>query len=172
LPFGSDSFDAAMATFTVHHWADPARGLAELRRVARRRVLILTTDIDVWETVWLPQHYFPAIAELDRQRLMPIPDLLEALGGTGKVIPIPVPHDCRDGFTPAYWRRPWAYLDPEVREGISTFALISEEARSEGVRRLAADLASGRWGERFGHLLQLEELDTGQRLIVTELSEH
>src|SRR6266542_4426353 len=65
----------------------------------------------------LPQHYFPAIAELDRRRLMPIPVLLEALGGRGRVIPIPVPYDCRDGFTPAYWRRPWAYVDPEVRTG-------------------------------------------------------
>jgi SAM-dependent methyltransferase len=169
LPFRTDSFHAAMATFTVHHWADPRRGLAELRRVARHRMLVLTTDIGVWEEVWLTRHYFPDIAKVDRRRLMPISDLLEALGGRSRVIPIPVPHDCQDGFTPAYWRRPWAYLDPVVRAGMSTFGLIDEEARAEGLRRLEADLKSGKWAERFGHLLELPELDTGQRLVVTEL---
>src|ERR1044072_4589924 len=34
LPFDDDSFDAAMAIATLHHWADPAAGLRELRRVA------------------------------------------------------------------------------------------------------------------------------------------
>lgn len=170
LPFRTASFDASMATFTVHHWTDPVRGLAELRRVARHRVLVLTTDVDVWETAWITRHYFPAIGEIDRRRLMPISDLVEALGGRARVIPVPVPHDCRDGFTPAYWRRPWAYLDPEVRAGISTFALIGDAARTEGLRRLARDLETGRWAERFGHLLRLKELDTGQRLIVAELN--
>ncbi len=169
LPFQTDTFDAAMAAFTIHHWADSHRGLAELRRVARHRILVLTTDASVWGGIWLTRHYFPAIAELDRRRLMPIADLLDALGGLGRVIPVPVPHDCQDGFTPAYWRRPWAYLDPEVRAGMSTFASISEQARTDGIRRLEADLKSGRWAERFGHLLELPELDAGQRLVVTDL---
>jgi SAM-dependent methyltransferase len=169
LPFQTDSFDAAMAAFTIHHWADPYRGLAELRRVARHRIVVLTTDAGVWGDTWLTRHYFPAIAELDRARLTPIAELLEALGGLGRVIPIPVPHDCQDGFTPAYWRRPWAYLDPAVRAGMSTFASIDEEARIEGLRRLEADLESGRWAEQFGHLLQLRELDAGQRLVITDL---
>src|SRR5204862_8271544 len=36
LPFDDQSFDAAMAVSTVHHWQDPIAGLRELRRVTRR----------------------------------------------------------------------------------------------------------------------------------------
>ena len=44
LPFQPDSFDAALAVLTVHHWPDKALGLSELRRVARRHVVVLTWD--------------------------------------------------------------------------------------------------------------------------------
>src|SRR6202161_2072301 len=33
LPFEDQTFDAAMAVATVHHWPDPIAGLRELRRV-------------------------------------------------------------------------------------------------------------------------------------------
>src|SRR3954469_15606234 len=35
LPFDDNTFDAAMATVTVHQWSDTDRGLRELRRVSR-----------------------------------------------------------------------------------------------------------------------------------------
>ena len=41
LPISSGSFDAAMASLTLHHWADRAHGLRELRRVARRQVVFM-----------------------------------------------------------------------------------------------------------------------------------
>ena len=46
LPFEDQSFDAAMAFATVHHWRDPIAGLREMRRVARRVVAFThdTTD--------------------------------------------------------------------------------------------------------------------------------
>src|ERR1700754_1000888 len=43
LPFEDQSFDAAMAFATVHHWQDPIGGLREMRRVARR-VVVFTND--------------------------------------------------------------------------------------------------------------------------------
>ena len=43
LPFEDQSFDAAMAVSTVHHWQDPIAGLREMRRVARR-VVVFTYD--------------------------------------------------------------------------------------------------------------------------------
>ena len=39
LPFEDDSFDAAMAVLTIHHWSDWRGGIDELRRVAGRVVL-------------------------------------------------------------------------------------------------------------------------------------
>jgi SAM-dependent methyltransferase len=44
LPLADASVDAAMAVLTIHHWADPARGLAEMRRVARQKLVVLTWD--------------------------------------------------------------------------------------------------------------------------------
>jgi SAM-dependent methyltransferase len=167
LPFLDRSFEASMAVYTVHHWTDLERGLSELRRVARRRVLILMSDPRFERSFWLNERYFPELTELDEDRL-PLPeDVLELVGG-GSIITVPIPHDCRDGLCTAYWRRPEAYLDPGVRAGISYFWMMDPVAVDDGLRRLASELASGDWHERYGHLLQLEELDTGQRLVIAE----
>jgi SAM-dependent methyltransferase len=168
LPFADRSFDAVMGVLTVHHWQDQARGLAEARRVARRRVAILTVDLAPWSAFWLVADYVPAIAELDRVRLGPISDLRQALGAT-RVVPVPVPHDCRDGFTGAFWRRPRAYLDPAIRAGMSTIQNLSPAEVEPGLRRLREDLESGEWERRHGRLLRLDALDLGYRLVVADL---
>jgi SAM-dependent methyltransferase len=167
LPFADRSFDAALAILTIHHWSDRARGLAELRRVAPERVVILTYDPDCSDWFWLVKDYLPEIAELDRKRLAPIGDLGRDLGAI-RVVPVVVPADCVDGFLCAFWRRPEAYLDPNVRRAISSFALLPAHTVQRGVDRLAADLRSGRWDERFGHLRRLESVDLGYRLVIAE----
>jgi hypothetical protein len=95
--------------------------------------------------------------------------MLAALGG-GRIEPVPIPHDCRDGFLHAYWRRPRAYLDPRVRAGISVFHQLEPEEVADAVERLGAHLDSGEWQRRNGHLLELDELDLGYRIVVTELT--
>ncbi|HEX6654000.1 MAG TPA: class I SAM-dependent methyltransferase, partial [Thermoleophilaceae bacterium] len=121
LPFEDGSFDAAMAVLSDHHWADHDRGLAELRRVARR-VVLFTWDPATVHDAWLVREYLPGF-----ERLVPrgfrLEHTAEALGGA-RIEPVPIPHDCVDGFLHAYWRRPHAYLDPQVRAGISVFALM------------------------------------------------
>lgn len=161
LPFADAEFEAAMAVLTVHHWGDWRRGIAELTRVARAAV-VLTWD-PAHEGFWLTQDYFPDILALDRAIFPPLDALGSALGGAD-VLPLPIPHDCTDGFGSAYWRRPEAYLDAGVRGAISTFTRIGNvEPR---VARLAADLESGRWHDRYGALLGEEALDVGYRLVV------
>jgi hypothetical protein len=49
---------------------------------------------------------------------------------------------------------------------MSALALISDADREEGMRRLRADLDSGKWHRRRGHLLTLDELDLGYRVVV------
>jgi SAM-dependent methyltransferase len=161
LPFRDASFDAALAVLTLHHWPDLARGLAELRRTARRRVVILTFDPYV-EPFWL-MDYFPEIADSDRRSLPPIAALERQLGRI-RVFDVPVPHDCTDGFLGAYWRRPAAYLDAQVRSAISAFAKLSSV--EAGLAALRSDLASGAWHQRYGPLLTRESLDLGYRLVV------
>ena len=91
-----------------------------------------------------------------------------ALGGTARIEPLPLPADCTDGFGEAYWARPEAYLDPEMRRGMSCFQRLEQTELEDGLARLAADLNTGAWDSRHGGLRQLAELDCGHRLIVAE----
>jgi SAM-dependent methyltransferase len=165
LPFPDDSFDAAMAIFTVHHWRDVGAGLAELQRVARRQV-ILTFDNEMEGRFWLSD-YVPAMLQQEHSWAATIEGVTGPLG-TDHVEVLPVPHDCIDGFMAAYWRRPERYLDPDVRACISGLALLAPADIEPGMARLAADIESGVWRERYGHLLALDEYDAGYRLVVAE----
>jgi SAM-dependent methyltransferase len=167
LPFGDAGFDAGLAVLTVHHWRDPARGLAELRRVARGPVVVLTFDPDQAGAFWLVRDYLPEAGELDRARFPTIAATVEALGGDASVERVPIPHDCRDGFLGAFWRRPERYLEPAIRPGISTFGEIDPEVLERALTRLRNDLDSGRWRRRYGGLLSRSELDLGYRLVVS-----
>lgn len=162
LPFPDQSFDAAMAVLTVHHWTDQRRGLAELRRVARGPIVILTYD-PAFRGFWLADDYLPALTALDEAKMPPLTLYREVLGEV-LIEPVPIPHDCHDGFLCAYWRRPAAYLDPRLRAAMSSFHLIGDV--SVPMTRLEADLASGAWQARHGHLREREELDLGYRLVV------
>ena len=167
LPFRDRSVDASLGILTIHHWTDQAAGLQELRRVARRRVVLLTWDPGGIDDFWLTAEYFPEIIDLDLPRFPPVAALAGSLGAI-RAIPVPVPHDCQDGFLGAFWRRPESYLDPKVRGGISAFAQIAPEAERRGVTRLAEDLRSGRWEARHGALRGSDSLDIGYRLVVAE----
>jgi hypothetical protein len=162
LPFPDNSFDATLGVFTVHHWTDQNAGLAELQRVSRRQV-ILTFDYVLERAYWL-NDYWP-VTDQHGNWVATVEAVAGPLG-TDHVEVVPVPHDCEDGFMAAYWRRPERYLDPEVRANISGLALLSPEEAEAGVQRLAADLESGAWHERYAHLLALDELDAGYRLVI------
>ncbi|MBJ7328944.1 MAG: class I SAM-dependent methyltransferase [Solirubrobacteraceae bacterium] len=166
LPFGDDTFDAAMAVLSDHHWEDRAAGLRELRRVARGPVAVFTFDQSFFAPSWIVGEYFPAWLDLPVARFTPT-DIAAALGGVVDTQVVPIPHDCRDGFLHAYWRRPEAYLRPEVRAGISLFHLIPPEDVERGVAKLRADLEDGTWARRHSDLIELNELDLGYRLIVS-----
>ncbi|WP_293325525.1 class I SAM-dependent methyltransferase [Mycobacterium sp.] len=167
LPIRTDAVDAALAVLTVHHWAELAAGVAEMLRIARHRVVILTWDHDVIRNFWLLNEYVPAAAATDARLAVPISTLVELLGREGvSMISVPVPYDCVDGFGGAYWRRPEAYLDDIVRRGMSLFAMTPDSEVQEGLLRLRADLTSGEWEERHADLLQMLELDLGYRLLV------
>jgi SAM-dependent methyltransferase len=168
LPLDDRSVDAAMAILTLHHWDDPIAGLRELRRVARGPVVVLTFDPDAAESLWLVRDYLPELAEIDRARFPTIEETVEALGGSGVTIErVPIPHDCRDGFLGAFWRRPERYLEPAVRPGISTFGELDPDVLARGLDRLRNDVDSGAWRRRYGGLLALEELDIGYRLLIS-----
>ncbi len=164
LPFREAAFDAALAILTIHHWPDQVRGLTEMARVARKRIVIVTWDPEE-SNFWLIKDYFPEIAEIDRQSCPSIETLGETLGDI-EVPPLLVPHDCLDGFLGAYWRRPHAYLDAGVRSAISAFSKIAEV--ESGLAQLRSDLESGAWERRYGQLLHQSEYEFGYRLVIAD----
>ena len=162
LPFEDQSFDAAMALSTIDHWQDPIAGLREMRRVARR-VVVLTKDFGDLGLFWLDRDYLPERAELFAGR----PPLAELAGSIGaRVEPVLIPWDCADGFYEAHWRRPEVYLDEEVRRGTSIWARVGSAAEQRVVRELRDDLASGRWAETYRDLVDLDAADLGVRLLI------
>ena len=165
LPFRDGAFAAALAVLTVHHWPDRSRGLHELARVARNRVVIVTWD-PATSGFWLIDDYFPEIGEIDREILPPLEEFRQALGPID-VHHLLVPHDCSDGFLGAYWRRPHAYLDPRVRSAISTFSKIHDV--ESGLDRLRRDLENDTWRQKYEHLQGQSDLDLGYRLIIANM---
>lgn len=165
LPFGDQSFDAAVALATIHHWQDPIAGLREMRRVARRVVVFTheTGEIGWLRRFWLTRDYLPEVADL----LVGRPSLTDLAGAIGaRVEPVLIPWDCADGFFEAYWRRPEAYLDENVRRGVSVWARVGPAAEQRAVHSLRDDLVSGRWAERNRDLVDLDAAELGLRLLI------
>ena len=168
LPLRDQCVDAAMALMTVHHWSDLAAGIAEMRRIARDRLVIFTWNAEVTKHYWLLSEYFPVAAEIDYRYAVPI-ETLTGLLGNARIDEVLVPHDCVDGFAAAYWRRPEAYLDPAVRAGMSFLARLDAAEIEPGLTQLARDLDSGRWHERHADLLDLDELDLGYCIVTAQM---
>ena len=165
LPFLDAAFDAAMAMVTVHQWSDLDAGLAELRRVSRDRVVVLTFDPDALEMFWLDE-YAPEITAVEQRRMPAIADVQALLGPTAWVVDVPIPADCTDGFGEAFFGRPERMLDPAVRRAQSAWGFVDDAVEMRFAERLAADLDSGAWDARHGHLRRLPSYVGSLRIIV------
>jgi SAM-dependent methyltransferase len=164
LPLRTECVDAALAVLTLHHWSDWRAGLDEMARVSRRRVVVLSWDPAVAGALWLTRDYLPEGLVVDRSQVPALAACAAHLPGAA-IETLPIPYDCSDGFCGAYWRRPQAYLDPEVRRGISLFTKLPSAPVTQALDRLRDDLASGAWRVRYADLLERESIDLGYRLI-------
>jgi SAM-dependent methyltransferase len=169
LPLEDSSVDAAMAVFTIHHWRDVSKGLAELRRVARSRIVILAWDKAFAGRFWLSREYVPELEDWSVEHYPSIDEIEAGLGPLERRA-LPIPRDCGDGFLRSFWGRPERYLDARVRKNISQFNLIEPTAVARGMERLETDLASGEWDRRHGQLRALGALDLGYKILVAEAS--
>ena len=161
LPFEDNSFDIALAILTIHHWLDVQKGVRELARVARSKVVILTWNGNYGD-FWLPD-YIPQIVTADTG-LFPTTDRLsEWLGGAISEEIVSIPHDCTDGMMCAYWRRPEMYLNATARLAISTFSKLGDTGAE--LDCLRSDIISGRWHQKYQALLGRQSLECGYTLI-------
>lgn len=165
LPFDDDAFDASMAMVTIHHWPDIKKGLQELRRVTREKVLILTFDPDSLDNFW-NVHYFPELIEVEKLRYPTIDFITEALGGKCDVQHIPIPFDCTDGFQESFYGRPEAFLDKDVRLSQSAWGFLSDELEDKLVKTLEDELISGEWDRKYGGFRTKPSFTCALRLII------
>ncbi|MBL7802653.1 MAG: class I SAM-dependent methyltransferase [Saprospiraceae bacterium] len=150
LPFDDNTFDAAMAMLTVHHWPNLEKGLREVRRVTRGQIVIMTYDPAALDVFWNVR-YFPELIDVERARYPAIDRIQQALGGSGEVVPVSIPLQCVDGFQEAFYGRPEAFLHREVRKAQSAWGFLAPGLEDELVERLSEALLSGAWDREFGH---------------------
>jgi len=165
LPFDDNSFDAAMAMVTVHHWPDIDKGLKELRRVAKNQVVVMTFDPDELDKFW-NANYFPELVEIEKARYPTIDFIKKSLGGVCEVIPVSVTLECKDGFQEAFYGRPEAFLTKDVRASQSAWGFLQEGDEARLVKRLEDDLQSGEWDKKFGHFRTQPTFTCSLRIII------
>jgi Methyltransferase domain len=166
LPFADRQFDAAMATFTVHQWANLNAGLGEMRRVTAGPIVILSCDPALVCNFWLFE-YAPEVLRAEAGRYPPMAAIASALKGECKVAPVKIPLYCKDGFNEAYYGRPERLLNPDARLACSAWSFVEKDVEERYVRHLASDLADGTWDSRWGHLRAQSEYEGSLRLIVS-----
>lgn len=164
LPFADNSFDAAMASVTIHQWSDLEQGLSELRRTTRGPVVLLVCDPAAMMDYWLSD-YIPEVREIEASRFPAIDRLAAGLGGNVRVEHVPVPLHCRDGFNEAYYGRPEAFLDQGARLACSSWSLVPPEAVERFTRQLSQDLESGEWDRKYGQWRKAPYFDGPLRLV-------
>lgn len=151
LPFADDSFDAAMASFTIHQWTNLEAGLREMRRVTRGPVVILTCDPTEVEAFWLSD-YAPKVLSTEARRYPSFERVADGLGTPVERIAVPIPFDCHDGFNEAYYGRPERLLEPAARLSCSAWSFVTPDEANAAVAHLATDLKSGAWDAKYGVL--------------------
>jgi SAM-dependent methyltransferase len=168
LPFDDKSFDAVMAVLTIHHWPDLKSGLLEVKRVTKKKIAILTYDPDMLDIFWNAK-YFPQLIEIERSRYPKSDHIAACVGEDITITNIKIPFDCTDGFQEAFYGRPEAFLQEEVRNAQSAWGFLDKETESKYVKRLSDDLASGEWDRLYGSHRTLPEFEGAFRLLEVDL---
>jgi SAM-dependent methyltransferase len=172
IPLPDKSVDGVVSILTIHHFYNLVKAFQEMHRIVKNgAIVLLTFDIRLATKIWLDD-YFPFLRE-DALKFLPLKEITNLIQvNTQRLVetfPLMLPHDLSDLFAAAAWRRPEMYLKPEVRAGISSFAVADQNLVEAGVKKLTEDLNTGKWHEKYGEILSLQELDTGYRFIKAEI---
>lgn len=171
LPLSNQLVDAAIIMLAFHHFQDSQQALCEVDRVTGGgQIVLFTYDPAMISRFWLTK-YFPSFVKDVESTFLPISQLTAEIqtvtGNVVSVIPFPLPQDLSDSFAAVSWARPELYLDSSVRNGISSFAKITDDELQQGLSSLREDLEIGVWDQKHGHLRQQQQYDVGYRFIYT-----
>lgn len=168
LPLLDKSVDGVVSILAIHHFTHLEPAFQEMQRVIRDgTIVLLTFDIRFAQKIWL-YDYFPFLWE-DALRFLPLNEQINLIQHNAKrrveAIPLLLPPDLSDLFAAAAWRKPELYLKPEVRAGISSFALANQDLVEQELKLLTADLSSGEWNKKYSYIYNLTEIDLGYRFL-------
>jgi SAM-dependent methyltransferase len=166
LPFDDATFDAATTAFALPGWDDLEDGLAELRRVTRGPIVILTLDPERVERSWLTE-YAPEVTAAEARRFPTLHRIAAALSSdTVTSTPLPIPFTCVDGFSEAYYARPERLLDPGARRADPAWDLVDEMTARRSIAALRTAIETGEWDHRHG-ALRVQPAYEGSLVLVT-----
>lgn len=168
IPFDDSSFDASLAILTIHHWSDWKKGIQEIKRVTKNKIVILTFDPDLYANYWI-SYYFPELNEAAKQKYPKIDSIKEELGTSCEVRSIPVPIDCSDGFIEAFYGRPEELTKKEVRSTQSMWSFLPPGVVDMKTEILTKELASGEWDRKFGSFRNMPEFNGALKLIIANV---
>jgi SAM-dependent methyltransferase len=169
IPFDDNVFGASMAMLTVHHWPNLAMGLREMSRVTAGPRIVMSFDPNADTDFWMFD-YVPEMSVVEGARYPSIEKIESGLGGKVDVLTLPVARDCTDRFQVALFARPEQFLVEAVRRSQSAWNFLDAGVEDRFVAQLAADLASGTWDKKYGHLREQETIKCQLRLIVSRPS--
>jgi ubiquinone/menaquinone biosynthesis C-methylase UbiE len=170
IPLADASVDAVVSIMASHHFTSLPRALAEMNRICPDGPIVwFTFDPREAQNPWIA-HYFPEIWADAMRIFPPVNELVslftKATGKKTKAYVFKLPPDLDDKFLAAFWREPSAYLNEDVRQAMSGFAVADQDKVECGIRKLKSDLDDGRWIQKYGYILNFDEIDWGYRYIV------
>ena len=127
----------------------------------------MTFDPNELDNFW-NVHYFPELIEVEKARYPTIDFIKNALGGNCEVVEIPIPLDCMDGFQEAFYGRPEAFLEKEVRLSQSAWGFLQKGIEEKLVQSLQDDLNSGEWDRKYGHFRTQSTFTCALRLVISK----
>jgi SAM-dependent methyltransferase len=174
IPLENESVEGVIGTLTIHHWDDLEKGFSELYRVmkAYANVVIFTSTPRQMKGYWL-NHYFPKMMEASMQQMPSIDHITKAMEKAGFTDIFTeryfVRPDLKDHFLYVGKNAPEMYLNPAIRNGISSFAhLAHQQEVQDGLAQLEKDMASG----EIQNIIKSYENRTGDYLFLLSQKEH
>jgi ubiquinone/menaquinone biosynthesis C-methylase UbiE len=165
IPLPDESVDGLISTLAVHHFTDLSTAAAEMWRVCGNSPMVLfTIDPRRSEPFWF-REYFPVIYKRLFDTFIPVEELIsvftEKYYAIASIHNFPLPYNLSDLNMHSGWNKPEIYLDPEIRKGMSGFAMAAQAEVKDGLRMLRRDLRTGEWEKCNGRLRTKESCDFG-----------
>lgn len=171
IPLADCSVDGAIVMLALHHFYDITLAIKELNRiVSTGKIVIFAFEQRKIPDFWLTEYFPYFIGDTldtfpDTQEIAEI--ITQITNKKVEIIPFLLPPDLKDLFAAAGWCKPEIYLDPNVRQGISTFSKMPLNELSQGIEQLTTELNNGVWQQKYGYLQQQSEYDAGYRILFT-----